>query len=94
MRVWTGRPIQVIGAGVCILCGLGTLLWTWYVLFAVFGALALLLGLFLTPITYLFSVLVVWFSTGEFPVLVLFLWLGSIGGAVMMGIGGMVAGDD
>ena len=75
VRTGIGRPIQIIGFIVWFLAGLGALLWAWFVIFAVFGPLGLLVGIVAAPLTYVFSVLIVWFSTGTFPLDFLILWL-------------------
>jgi len=89
----TGRLVQGVGVILWLAAGLATLLWTLYVLFASFGPLALLVALIAAPVTYVFAVLVVWFSTGTFPVLMLIPYLASWVGAILMGIGGSLAED-
>jgi hypothetical protein len=79
VRVGIGRPIQFAGIALFLLSTIGTWLWTLFVLFSVFGALALL---------------VVWFSTGTFPVDVLLLWLSSLIGIILVGVGAAISGDD
>ena len=75
-------------------CGLAAFIWELYVLFDVFGVFALLIALLFAPITYFFAVLVVWFSTGIFPVIVLILWLGSWLGMGILYVGSRITGGE
>ena len=93
-RTGTGCFVQIIGGILWIGSGLSVFIWTLYVLFATFGAWTILIGLFLAPITYLAAVLIVWFSTGIFPVIVLVLWIASWVGAGIVYIGQRISGEE
>lgn len=93
-RTGLGCTIQIIGGFIWIGSGLTVFIWELYVLFTTFGAWTILIGLFLAPITYLAAVLIVWFTTRIFPVLVLILWLVSWIGMGIVGLGGAISGQD
>ena len=93
-RTGTGCFVQIIGGILWVGCGLVAFIWELYVLFHVFGVFALFIALIFAPITYFFAVLVVWFSTGIFPVIVLILWLGSWLGMAIMYVGSRIRGEE
>ena len=93
-RTGIGCFVQIIGAILWLGCGLLMFVWTLYVLFSTFGAWIIFVGLFLAPITYAASIFIIWFSTGVFPIILLIPYVLSWVGMVIVGIGGMVAGED
>ncbi len=93
-RTGTGCFIQSIGGILWIGSVLVTFIWTMYVLFSTFGVWTIIIGLLLAPLTYFAAVLIVWFSTGVFPVIVLILWLASWLGLGIVGLGAGVRGED
>jgi len=93
-RTGTGCFIQSIGGILWIGSGLVTFIWTMYVLFSTFGAWTIIIGLILAPITYFAAVLIVWFSTGIFPVIVLILWIASWIGLSIVALGQKVGGEE
>ena len=93
-RTGSGLAVQIIGGVIFAGCGLVTLIWELYVLFSVFGIWALLIALIFAPITYFFAILVVWFSTGVFPVIILILWLGGWLGLGIGYFGSLIRGED
>ena len=93
-RTGSGLAVQIIGGIIFAGCGLVTFIWELYVLFDVFGVFALLIALIFAPITYFFAILVVWFSTGIFPVIVLILWLGGWLGMGIIYIGSLIKGEE
>jgi len=93
-RTGTGCTVQIIGGILWFGCGLVAFIWELYVLFHVFGIFALFIALIFAPITYFFAILVVWFSTGIFPVIVLILWLGSWLGMGIAYVGSLITGGE
>ena len=93
-KTGTGRFIQVIGGILWIGCGLLMFVWTLYVLFTIFGIWTIFVGLILAPITYVASIFIIWFSTGDFPVILLAPYLGSFLGVALLTIGGAISGGD
>lgn len=93
-RTGTGCFIQVIGGIIWIGSGLAASIWALYVLFNTFGAWTIIIGLMLFPLVYFAAVLIVWFSTGVFPVIVLVLWLASWVGFGIVALGGGIRGED
>ena len=93
-RTGTGCFVQIIGGILGIGSALVALVWTLWVLFDAFGAWTILIGLLLAPITFFASVLIVWFTTGVFPVIVLILWLAFWLGSGIMYIGSRISGED
>ncbi len=93
-RMGTGRFVQIIGGVLYFGSGLAVFIWTLKVLFDAFGIFALLVGFILAPFTWLFAVLVAWFSTGVFPVWIFVLWLASWIALVIMYAGGRIRGED
>ena len=63
-RTGTGCFIQIIGGILWIGGGLTVLIWTLYVLFSTIGVWTIFVGLIFAPITYIASILIVWFTTG------------------------------
>lgn len=64
-----------------------------FVLYDTFGAWAIFLGLILLPITYVASIFIVWFETGDFPLLLLIPYVVSFVGLLMAGAGGAISED-
>jgi len=93
-RTGTGRLIQIIGFLLWAGCGLLMFVWTLYVLFSVFGIWTIFVGLFFAPITYIASIFIIWFATGDFPLLLLAPYLASFIGMAIIAVGGVIAGDD
>ncbi len=93
-RTGAGRVVQAVGGIVWAGCGLLMLVWTLYVLFSTFGAWTIFVGLLLAPVTYVASILIIWFATGDFPAMLLLPYLGSFAGMVIFAAGGAIAGDD
>jgi len=93
-KTGTGRSIQVIGFILWLGAGLVTFVWTLYVLFAVFGIWTIFVGLILAPVTYVASIFIVWFSTQQFPLIMLVPYILSFVGMIMVALGGSLAGDD
>ncbi len=92
-RTGTGLFVQIIGGILFIGSGLTVFIWELYVLFEAFGAWTILIGLIFAPITYFAAILIVWFTTGAFPVIVLILWLTSWIGAGIVYLGSRVSGE-
>ena len=92
-RTGTGCFIQSIGGILWVGSGLVTFIWTMYVLFSTFGAWTIIIGILLAPITYFAAVLIVWFSTGIFPVIILILWLASLIGVAIVALGSVIGGN-
>ena len=93
-KTGTGYFLQIIGGLLWIGCGLLMFIWTLYVLFSMFGALAIFAGIMLAPLTYIASIFIIWFSTGIFPLILLIPYVLSFIGAIIMGIGGAIKGED
>ena len=93
-RTGTGCFIQSIGGIIWIGSGAAAFIWTLYVLFSEFGAWTIIIGLIFAPITYIAAVLIVWFSTGVFPVIVLIIWLASWVGMGIAALGAKIGGKD
>ena len=93
-RTGLGCTVQIIGGILWAGGGLVLFIWTLYVLFSTFGVLALIVAIMVAPLTLLTAVLIVWFSTGVFPVDVLLLWVVMIIGMVVVGVGGAISGED
>lgn len=92
-RTGTGCFVQLIGGILWCLSALATFVWTLYVLFSLFGPLAIFIGFILAPVTYIASIFIVWFSTGVFPVVLLIPYVVSFVGIVLMAIGGGIRGE-
>lgn len=93
-RTGTGCVIQTIGLILWIGSGLVVSIWALYVLFNTFGAWTIIIGLMLFPLVYFAAVLIVWFSTGIFPVIVLILWITSWIGVGIVYVGSLVRGEE
>ncbi len=93
-RTGTGRFIQVIGVLLWAGCGLLMFIWTLYVLFPIFGIWTIFVGLLLAPVTYVASILIIWFSTGIFPLFLLAPYIASFFGIAMIALGGAISGED
>ncbi len=89
-RTGTGYFVQVIGGILWIGGALTVTIWTLYVLFSLFGIWTIFVGLLLAPITYFASFLIVWFTTGIFPVIMLIPYVASFIGMILMSVGGAV----
>ncbi|RJO60670.1 MAG: hypothetical protein C4542_08575 [Dehalococcoidia bacterium] len=89
----SGTGIGCLGQIIWFIGGAISVVWTLYVLFYMFGIWTIFVGLLFAPITYVASILIVWFTTGVFPVLLLIPWGLSIVGLILMGIGGSVKGE-
>ena len=93
-RTGTGCFVQIIGGILWVGGGLTVLIWTLFVLFSIFGVWTIFVGLLLAPITYVASILIVWFTTGIFPVIMLFPYIASWVGMILLGVGGVISGED
>lgn len=93
-RTGTGCFIQAIGGILWIGAGLTVLVWTLYVLFSTFGIWTIFVGLLFAPITYFASILIVWFTTGIFPIIMLLPYIASLVGMGILAIGGAISGED
>ena len=93
-RTGTGWFVQIIGGILWIGCGLLMVIWELYVLFTIFGAWTIFVGLLLLPVTYLASIFIIWFSTGIFPVILLAPYIASFVGIGLIVIGGGIRGED
>jgi len=93
-RTGAGCFVQIIGGILWIGAGLTVLIWTLYVLFSVFGIWTIFVGLLFAPITYLASILIVWFTTGIFPVIMLIPYVVSWVGMIIVGLGGAISGGE
>lgn len=93
-RTGAGCFVQIIGGILWVGAGLVVFIWTLYVLFATFGIWTIFVGLLLAPVTYLASIFIIWFSTGNFPVILLIPYVASLIGIVLIGIGGGIRGED
>lgn len=93
-RTATGRTMQVTGVVLWMLSGFSLFIWSLFVLFATFGPFALVVALVLAPLTVFASFLIVWFSTGLFPVGVFLLWLFMWAAIALIGVGGAISGDE
>ncbi len=94
VRRATGTGIGLVGALLWILAGLFCLVWTLYVLFTLFGIWAIFVGLLFAPVTYLASILIIWFATGAFPLLLLIPYVASWVGLALASLGEKLRGDD
>jgi hypothetical protein len=92
-RTGTGCFVQIIGGILWAGAGLTVFIWTLYVLFHTFGAWTILIGLLFAPITYVASILIVWFSTGIFPLFMLIPYVVSWIGAVIIYLGQRISGE-
>ncbi len=93
VRKATGTGIGILGVVLWVLAGLFCFVWTLYVLFTVFGVWAIFVGLLFAPVTYLASILIVWFTTGVFPLLLLVPYIASWVGIALASLGGKIDGD-
>jgi hypothetical protein len=93
-KTGVGRGIQIIGMVLWAVGGLVALIWALYALFSYFGWWAVFVGLCLTPITYFASILIVWFTTGIFPVVLLIPYIASWVGMGLGVIGGIISGEE
>ena len=93
-RTGLGCTIQVIGGILWIGCGLLMFIWALYTLFSVFGVWTIFVGLILFPVTYAASIFIIWFSTGQFPWILLIPYIASWVGMVIMGIGSSIQGNE
>jgi len=93
-RTVTGYFVQIVGGILWVGGGLTVLIWTLYVLFSIFGIWTIFVGLLFAPITYLASILIVWFTTGIFPVIMLIPYVVSWVGMILLGVGGAISGGD
>ena len=93
-RTGTGCLIQAIGGIIWLGSGLVVTIWAIYVLFTTYGVWTIIICLLLFPIVYFAAVLIVWFTTGIFPVIALILWLASWLGAGIFFIGSRISGED
>lgn len=93
-RTGTGCFVQAIGYILWIGTGLAATIWALWVLFDAFGAWTIIIGLLLFPIVYFAAFLIVWFTTGIFPIIVLILWLASWLGAGITYLGSRISGED
>src|SRR4030042_1261722 len=79
-RTGTGWFMQIIGGLIWIGCGGWVLIWTLHLLFA--------------PVTYLASILIVWFTSDSFPFLILIPYFASFIGITIIALGGKIKGDE
>jgi hypothetical protein len=93
-RTGTGWVIQLIGGLLWLGGGLTVLVWTLYVLFTYFGIWTIFVGLIFAPVTYVASILIVWFTTHDFPVIMLLPYVTSFIGMAVLSIGGKIKGED
>ena len=93
-RTGLGCTIQIIGGILWAGAGLVVFIWTLYVLFSTFGVWTIFVGLLLAPVTYVASILIVWFSTGIFPLIMLIPYVASWVGIGIIAIGGAISGED
>jgi hypothetical protein len=93
-RTGLGCTIQIIGGILWAGAGLVVFIWTLYVLFSLFGVWTIFVGLILAPVTYVASILIVWFSTGIFPLVMLIPYVVSWVGMGVMYVGSIISGED
>ena len=93
-RYASGTGIGCLGQIIWFIGGAISVVWTLYVLFSTFGIWTIFVGLLFAPITYVASILIVWFTIGIFPVLLLIPWGISIVGLILVGIGSTVKGEE
>lgn len=93
LRKGTGTGIGLLGFLLWLVAGIFCFVWSLYVLFAAFGVWAIVVGIVVAPLTYLASILIVWFATGVFPVLLLIPYVLSFVGIGLASIGGRISGD-
>jgi len=93
-RTGLGCTVQVIGGILWVGCGILMFIWALYALFSIFGLWAIFLGFILLPITYAASIFIIWFSTGEFPWILLIPYISSWVGMILMGVGASIHGDE
>ena len=93
-RTGTGWFLQIIGGILFIGGGLVVFVWALRVLFDAFGAWTILICLMLAPITYIASIFIVWFTTDNFPFLMLLPYLASFLGAGLIAAGSTIKGDE
>jgi len=80
--------VQMIGMILWAICGLAVLVWALSTLSSTFGIWAVVAGLLFAPVTYVASIFIVWFSTNNFPVLILTPYIVS-----WLGLGILYAGS-
>ncbi|OGO01068.1 MAG: hypothetical protein A2Y90_04915 [Chloroflexi bacterium RBG_13_52_12] len=93
-RTGTGWFIQIIGGLIWIGCGVWVLIWTLHVLFDTIGLWTIFVGLLFAPVTYLASILIVWFTSDSFPFLILIPYFASFIGITIIALGGKIKGDE
>ena len=93
-RTGTGWFIQVIGGLIWIGCGIWVLIWTLNVLFDTIGVWTIFVGLLFAPFTYLASILIVWFTSDNFPFLILIPYFASFIGIGIIALGGAIKGEE
>jgi len=93
-RTGMGCFVQGIGGVLWLGCGLLMFIWTLYVLFSNFGIWTIFVGLVLAPITYVASIFIIWFTTGIFPLILIFPYILSFIGIVIMSVGSKISGEE
>lgn len=86
-KSYTGKTIEVIGWIVAVVCLIAVVVWTLREVNTSYGVWATVGGAVLAPITYAFSVIIVWVATDHFEWLLLALYLSVLLGVAMIGIG-------
>lgn len=86
--------MQVIGFILFSVGILATLFWTLNVIYSTFGIWVTVVGGFFAPVTFIASVIIVWVSTGHFPLLLLVIYLSAWLGAALWLLGTWGAGDN
>ena len=81
--------IQVVGGLLWGGFGLLMLVWALHILCLNFGLWAIFVGLLLAPITYVTSIFIIWFSTGDFPLIALAPYIASFVGLALVVVGGV-----
>jgi hypothetical protein len=93
-RKITGNAIGCIGALTWVGGGLITLFIVLKVMFEHFGVWTIFVGLLFAPITWIASILIVWFTENSFPWYFLVAYGISFGGLILAGIGSAIKGED
>ncbi len=86
--------MQVLGGVVLGVCGIVSVVQALFVLHSALGIWATVVGAVLAPMIFIASVIIVWVSTGHFPLLLLAIYLGAWLGLALLMLGGLWDGDD